>query len=799
MANNRSKRNLTMAGVASLFLVAMIVALTMDMEGEKKDGSKQVINDSKKSVESICESTDYKDACMKSLDGANTSDPHELVQVAFQAAMTSIEKAAKDSTLLKSLQSDPRAKIALDNCQELANRALNDLKRSFSKFSNFDYTKMNELLDDLKIWISGAGTYQQTCLDGFEGVQGDSGVRMKHALNTSMELTSNALAMVSEVSSLLTSFGSSFKRRLLSNDGGFPDWVESGHRHLLTLPPGQLTPDLVIAKDGSGNYLTINEALKDIPNNNNKTFVIYIKEGVYVEKVTFNSTWTNLMVVGDGPTKTRITGSLNFYDGTPTYHTATVAALGDFFIAKDIGFENSAGAIKHQAVALRVGADKSIFFNCHMDGYQDTLYAHTYRQYYRDCKISGTIDFIFGDSAALFQNCILEVRQPLPNQQCIVTAQGRKDPRQPTGLTLQNCSFVADPAFYPVRANTRSYLGRPWKEYSRTIIMESFLDDLIHPEGWLAWNGTFGLETLFYSEFNNRGPGSPKDRRLKWTGVKELPADRVQRFTGNPFFLGDSWIPQTGVPYVGDFMYPLPLVNPTTTFTPISELENRDLGNAKDKSSYKARKDLLTDSITLDPMSLTGAPVPLVPSSIPVNLPVTAAAPVVVEPSTIPVNLPVAAAPVSMEPSIPVNLPVAAAPVSVVPSAIPVILLVAAAPVAVEPSSIPLNLPVAAAPVATIPSSNPVNPSIAAVPVSVTPLPTFDPSKITTLPLTTSFPPTPSPQPARPRGNRNHRKRLPTPSNSPPTTPTITTGGSVHQTGFLGISNKIIIGIVKDI
>ncbi|KAG9155609.1 hypothetical protein Leryth_017025 [Lithospermum erythrorhizon] len=487
MANNRSKRNLTMAGVASLFLVAMIIALTMDMEGEKKDGSKQVINDSKKSVESICESTDYKDACMKSLDGANTSDPHELVQVAFQAAMTSIEKAAKDSTLLKSLQSDPRAKIALDNCQE---------------------------------WL--------------------------------------------------------------------------GHRHLLTLPPGQLTPDLVIAKDGSGKYLTINEALKDIPNNNNKTFVIYIKEGVYVEKVTFNSTWKNLMVVGDGPTKTRITGSLNFYDGTPTYHTATVAALGDFFIAKDIGFENSAGAIKHQAVALRVGADKSIFFNCHMDGYQDTLYAHTYRQYYRDCKISGTIDFIFGDSAALFQNCILEVRQPLPNQQCIVTAQGRKDPRQPTGLTLQNCSFVADPAFYPVRANTRSYLGRPWKEYSRTIIMESFLDDLIHPDGWLAWNGTFGLETLFYSEFNNRGPGSPKDRRLKWTGVKELPADRVQRFTGNPFFLGDSWIPQTGVPYVGDFMYPLPLVNPTTTFTPISELENRDLGNAKDKSSYQARKDLLT-------------------------------------------------------------------------------------------------------------------------------------------------------------------------------------------------------------
>ncbi|KAK4378892.1 hypothetical protein RND71_000754 [Anisodus tanguticus] len=602
MAENNRKKNFVIIGVCSLILVAMVVVVVVTMNWNDKKASDQDVTTTKKAIESICQTTHYQHTCVESLESSadGSSDPKDLIQKSFEVTIKRIKEAVENSTLLQKLEKDPRAKLALENCVKLAWQAVHDLNRTHTKFESFEFNDLSHWIADLKIWLSGAITYQETCLDGFEETTGETGKKMRKALNTSMELTSNALSMITEISAVFTSLNAgSNRRRLLFDETPvlghgielLPDWMDMGRRKLLAVNISkEIKRDMVVAKDGSGKYKTINEALKNIPSNRNQTFVLYIKEGVYNEKVEITSAMTNLMVVGDGPTKTRITGNQNFKDGIPTYQTATAAIMGDYFIAKDIGFENSAGPEKHQAIALRVAADKSIFYNCHVDGYQDTLCVHTYRQFYRDCTIRGTIDFIFGDGAAVFQNCTIAVRKPLKEQHCIVTVQGRTDARQPTGLVLQNCSIVADESYDEVKGEVKTYLGRPWKQYSRTIIMESNIDDLIQPEGWLKWNETFAFETLFYTEFNNKGSGSSKKERVNWKGVKELPINRVQRFTASQFLDGDAWIPSTGTPYTAGFFLPPPQYDSSVEFSPVDDEEYQDLGSGNDKSSYESRR-----------------------------------------------------------------------------------------------------------------------------------------------------------------------------------------------------------------
>lgn len=288
---------------------------------------------------------------------------------------------------------------------------------------------------------------------------------------------------------------------------------------------------------------------------------------------------------------------------------------GDDFIARDIGFENSAGAEKRQAVALRASADKMMFFNCHIEGYQDTLYTHAYRQFYRDCLISGTIDFIIGDSAAIFQGCTLLFRKPLKDQQNMVTAQGRMDLRQPTALVLQNCTFKADPE---LKQQVRSYLGRPWKEYSRTIIMESFLDDFIHPDGWMARdNKSTTLQTVFYTEFNNRGPASPKAQRVKWPGVKELPPSRIKRFTAAEFLDGNRWISRRTVHYAAGFIFPVPKKDPNIKYSPVSTEETKDLGSSAEKKNTESNDNKSDQTESPPPIPTPQAPTTVPPASAP--------------------------------------------------------------------------------------------------------------------------------------------------------------------------------------
>ncbi|KAJ0791046.1 putative pectinesterase [Helianthus annuus] len=235
-----------------------------------------------------------------------------------------------------------------------------------------------------------------------------------------------------------------------------------------------------------------------------------------------------------------------FHNGNLTFSTFAVVTAPNF-VAVNITIRNTAGAIKHQAVALRNGADLSTFYSCSFEGYQDTLYTHSLRQFYRECDIYGTVDFIFGNAAVVFQNCNLYPRQPMSGQFNAITAQGRTDPGQNTGTSIQNCNIRAAEDL----GSTKTYLGRPWKEYSRTVYIKTFMDTLIDSAGWREWSGDFALNTSYYAEFDNSGPGSDTSGRVAWPGFHIINATDAVNFTASSFVMGDEFLPQTGVPYNG--------------------------------------------------------------------------------------------------------------------------------------------------------------------------------------------------------------------------------------------------------
>ncbi|KAL2233195.1 UNVERIFIED_CONTAM: putative pectinesterase/pectinesterase inhibitor 46 [Sesamum indicum] len=215
-----------------------------------------------------------------------------------------------------------------------------------------------------------------------------------------------------------------------------------------------------------------------------------------------------------------------------------------------MGFQNTAGAINHQAVALLSASDKSVFHWCLIDAYQDTLYAQSNRQFYRGCKIYGTIDFIFGDSSVVIQDCDILVKRPLPYQKNTITAQGKSNPFSNTGISIQKCCVTAAEDL----GDIKTFLGRPWQDYSTTIIMESQLERLIDPKGWLPWsNSTTAPDTIYYVEYNNTGPGANTTNRVEWKGLKVNDTeDDARKFTVRSFINGDEWIPCMGVPFQAD-------------------------------------------------------------------------------------------------------------------------------------------------------------------------------------------------------------------------------------------------------
>ncbi|KAK7342994.1 hypothetical protein VNO80_25955 [Phaseolus coccineus] len=546
---SKTRKRITIIALSTIVLIGVVCAAVFGTVAHHNNNNNS--NDApsvSSSVKAVCDVTLYKDACYSSLGSLVNSGqvrPEDLFLLSIKVALGEASKAVEyfsEKGGFSGLNVDKKTMEDFKNCKDLLGLAVDHLNSSLASGGKFSLV---DVLEDLRTWLSAAGTYQQTCIDAI----GEEEEALKNSvynnLKNSTEFTSNSLAIVT----WLDKAASSVKlRRLLStlpHQDEEPKWLHSKDRKMLEADNLKKKANIVVAKDGSGKFKTITAALKHVPEKSEKRTVIYVKKGIYNENVRVEKTKWNVMIIGDGMNATTVSGSLNFVDGTPTFSSATFAVFGKNFIARDMGFRNTAGPQKHQAVALMTSADQAVFYRCQIEAFQDSLYAHSNRQFYRECNIYGTVDFIFGNSAVVLQNCNILPRVPMKGQQNTITAQGKTDPNMNTGISIQNCSISP----FGDLSSVQTYLGRPWKNYSTTVFMQSTLGSFINPNGWLPWVGNSAPDTIFYAEFQNVGPGASTKNRVKWKGLKTITLKQASKFTVKSFISGEKWIPASGATF----------------------------------------------------------------------------------------------------------------------------------------------------------------------------------------------------------------------------------------------------------
>jgi len=307
--------------------------------------------------------------------------------------------------------------------------------------------------------------------------------------------------------------------------------------------------EITVSKDGTGNYKTIQEAINAVRDLGEKPVKIYIKNGTYQEKIVIPSWKTNIKLIGENKNHTIITG--NDYSGKmnpnskdafglskmTTYTSYTVLVQANDITIENLSIINSSGRVG-QAVALHVEGDRFVARDCNILGNQDTLYAATEssRQFYQNCFIAGTTDFIFGKSTAVFQNCTIKNL----SDSYITAASTSKN--QKFGFVFLNCKIISDSLV------TKAYLGRPWRPYAKTVFINCDLGKHILPVGWNPWKGDLMFpdkeKTAFYAEYKSVGLGASPGSRLPWT--KQLTDRQVKIYTLKNILSGtDDWNPLT--------------------------------------------------------------------------------------------------------------------------------------------------------------------------------------------------------------------------------------------------------------
>ena len=268
----------------------------------------------------------------------------------------------------------------------------------------------------------------------------------------------------------------------------------------------------VVDPDGSGDFRTIQEAINAVPDFRKNETKIFIRKGTYKEKLVLATSKTNVTFVGEDRDRTILTyddfasKKNRFGEEVGTTGSTSFFVFGDGFRAENITFENSSGPVG-QAVAVRIDGDMVAFINCRFLGFQDTLYPHgeKSRQYYKNCYIEGTVDFIFGWSTAVFDRCTIVCKD-----HGFVTAPSTNEGTA-FGFVFLDCKITG------TAPESSFYLGRPWRPFGKSAFLRCDLGSMIKPEGWHNWVKPEAERTTFFAEYKNTGNGASIDKRVNWS------------------------------------------------------------------------------------------------------------------------------------------------------------------------------------------------------------------------------------------------------------------------------------------
>ncbi|KAE9588680.1 putative pectinesterase [Lupinus albus] len=492
-----------------------------------------------------CNLTPHPESCKYYLSQMNHH--HQKIKYRYEFRAMLVQLALKQVVIMQREAQEfehnmvtKKHKVVHNDCLKLYENTIFHLNRTLEGL----HVKRNCSPVDVQTWLSTALTNIQTCGTGVVELSVEDFMVSKLSGNIT-EMIRNSLAINMDF------LKQNAENQKSETKEAFPSWFSRHDRKLLQAN-SKTKAHLVVARDGSGHFKNVQDALNAAARRKIKTrFIVHVKKGVYVENIEVEKNNDNIMLIGDGMANTIITSSRSVQDGFTTYSSATAGIDGLHFIARDITFQNSAGALKGQAVALRSASDLSVFYRCAIAGYQDTLMVHAQRQFYRQCYIYGTVDFIFGNAAVVFQNCNIFARKPLDGQANMITAQGRGDPFQNSGISIHNCQIKAAPDLKPVADKYNTFLGRPWQQYSRVLVMKTFMDTLVNPSGWSPWGDSdFAQDTLYYGEYQNYGPGSSTSKRVKWPGFHVITSKaEASKFTVTGLLAGSTWLPTTAVPF----------------------------------------------------------------------------------------------------------------------------------------------------------------------------------------------------------------------------------------------------------